>query len=103
MTASVATCEALLEIEGQMLATGAAWGEAGTLAHLHTHSVSHCQFMFQTLQQLVRVVLYLGCKSQKAVHRSKEVCSVHLLSPSPFPHPAQTPKGKWAPSSVSNT
>ena len=39
-------------------------GEAGTLAHLLTHSVSHCQFIFQTLQQLVRMVLYLGCKGQ---------------------------------------
>ena len=42
-------------------------GEAGTLAHLLTHSVSHCHFMFQTLQQLVRMVLYLGCKGQRAV------------------------------------
>ena len=42
-------------------------GDAGTLAHLLTHSVSHCQFMFQTLQQLVRMVLYLGCKGQRAV------------------------------------
>ena len=49
---------------GQQEQTG---GEAGTLAHLLTHSVSHCQFMFQTLQQLVRMVLYLGCKGQRAV------------------------------------
>ena len=42
-------------------------GEAGTLANLLTHSVSHCQFTFQTLQQLVRTVLYLGCKGQRAV------------------------------------
>ena len=42
-------------------------GEAGTPAHLLTHSVSHCQFMFQTLQHLVRMVLYLGCKGQRAV------------------------------------
>ena len=42
-------------------------GEAGILAHLLTHSVSHRQFMFQTLQQLVRMVLYLGCKGQRAV------------------------------------
>ena len=42
-------------------------GEAGALAHRLTHSVSHYQFMFQTLQQLVRMVLYLGCKGQRAV------------------------------------
>ena len=42
-------------------------GEAGTLTHFLTRSVSHCQFMFQTLQQLVRMVLYLGCKGQRAV------------------------------------
>ena len=50
MTAAATTCEALLEI-----------------AHLLTHSVSHCQFMFQTQQQLVRMVLYLGCNGQRAV------------------------------------
>ena len=42
-------------------------GEAGNLAHLITHSVSQCQFMFQTLQQLVRMVLYLECKGQRDV------------------------------------
>ena len=41
--------------------------DAGTLAHLLTHSVSCYQFMFQTVQQLVRVVLYLGCMGQRAV------------------------------------
>ena len=46
-------------------------GEAGTLAHLLTQSVSHYQFMFQTLQQLVRMVLYLGSKGQRAVKHGK--------------------------------
>ena len=32
-----------------------------------TYSLSYCQFMFQTLQQLVRMVLHLGCKGQRAV------------------------------------
>ena len=50
-----------------MLGNRSSLGEAGTLAHLITHSVSHCQFMFQKLQQLVRMVLYLGCKGQRAV------------------------------------
>ena len=49
---------------GQKEQTGV---EAGTLAHLLTHSVSYCQFMFQTLQQIVRMVLYLGCKGQGAL------------------------------------
>ena len=64
MTAAAATCEALLEVEGQMLGNRRSLGP-----HLLTHSVSHCQFMFQTLQQLVRMVLYLGCKGQRAVTR----------------------------------
>ena len=49
---------------GQQEQTG---GEAGTLAHFLPHSVPHCQFMFQTLEHLVRMVLYLGCKGQSAV------------------------------------
>ena len=69
MTAAAATFEALLEMEGQMLGLGERpGGEAGTLGHLLTHSVSHCQFMFQTLQQLARMVIYLGCKGQRAVY-----------------------------------
>ena len=64
MTAAAAACEALLEMEGQQEQPR---GEAGTLAHLITHSASKCQFMFQTLQQLVRMILYLGCKGQRAV------------------------------------
>ena len=67
MTAAAATCEALLEMEGQMLGNRSSLGEEGTLAHLLALSVSHCQFMFQILQQLVRMVLYLGCKGQRAV------------------------------------
>ena len=46
---------------------GSLGGESGTLAHLLSQSVSHCQFMFLTLQQIVRMVLYLGCKGQRAV------------------------------------
>ena len=64
MTAAAAACEALLEMEGQML------GNMSSLAHLLTHSVSHCQFIFQTLQQLVNMVLYLGCKGQRAVDKT---------------------------------
>ena len=65
MTAVAAACEADGGVDvGQQEQPG---GGAGTLAHLLTHSVSHCQFMFQTLQQLVRMVLYLGCKGQRAV------------------------------------
>ena len=47
-------------------------GEPGTLSRLLSHLVSHCQFMFQTLQQLVRMVLYLGCKGQRAVGSKHE-------------------------------
>ena len=65
MTAAAATCDGRWEADvGQQEQPG---GEAGTLAHLLIHSVIHCQCMFQTLQKLVRMVLYLGCKSQRAV------------------------------------
>ena len=64
MTAAAATCEALIVMEGQQEQPG---GEAGTLAHLLTHLVSHCQFMFQTLQQLVRMVQYFQCMGQRPV------------------------------------
>ena len=68
MTAAAAACEALLEIGGADVGQHEQpGGEAGTLAHLLTHSVSQCQFMFQTLQQLVRMVLYLGCQGQRPV------------------------------------
>ena len=58
MTAAAAAYEALLEIEVQMLGNRSSLGERQTLAHFLTYSVSHCQFIFQTLQQLVRMVLY---------------------------------------------
>ena len=82
MTAAAATCEALLEMEGHMLGKRSSLGgEEGTLAHLLTHSVSHCQFMFQTLQQLVRMLLYLGCKGQRAVTFDVKNSMFGLLKP----------------------
>ena len=53
---------------GHMLGNRSSLGDRQGLGQLLTHSVSYCQFMFQTLQQLVIMVLYLGCKGQRAVH-----------------------------------
>ena len=86
MTAAAAACEALLEMEGQMLGNRSSLGERQgpwltySLTQSLTESLNHylstenagkgavCwQFMFQTLQQLVRMALYLGCNGQRAV------------------------------------
>ena len=83
MTAAAAACEALLEIGGADVGQHEQpGGEAGTLAHLLTHSVSQCQFMFQTLQQPVRMVLYLGCKGQRAVTGALPIFILFRRNPS---------------------
>ena len=77
MTAAAATCEVLVEKEGQMLGNMSSLGERQgpwltySLAQSLTESLNHylstenvgkgavcSQFMFQTLLQLVRMALY---------------------------------------------
>ena len=68
MTAAAAACEALLEMEGQRLGNRSSLGERQ----------GPCQFIFQTLQQLVRMVLYLACKGQRPVGQRFAILAMFL-------------------------